>query len=1819
MFRLLLLYLTINHRVQLIVSNEIVDEVKELKNAPPDHVIPFSEHENPLEPPTKPKYFAPGEWAKPSSNKSRALEFVPTKLYAQVRQTHTRKHVPREEALRQAKTDEEKENAARLKEVVTKRKVNTVYTEEGYEDAAYDHGGHIRNADIKENYSSISPDTIPKKQKNENNSDEIINDDSVVDDKFIIENEVEKLEKDLSREDKEAAKGAETEVPENLRDLTDDSGSYDYDDEEKSKESIRDYDYEDKENDRVTSTESYTSDSEEIPLTKESQKKPVMFKQSEEIFDYFHTTIKPAHDFSPVLKELSSMEDDYKSSDYGRVFWDYFKTTKSPLPLRTSNSHLSKHEISVPKIELQASASSKNPSDHTHMYPSLSQIYETWKQRGLEQSYTGTSPEREITELNETITTQTSGELSEDDSEEQSAEIKPKKRYMVMVRGSKINSNDSNIAKLSSKNKNSNSNVMNDLKNIIKPEEVEGNIIMTQTPDGPSLGQVTYADFLRDTYGNLNNPTVTQESGVLMEQIIPGTISYSSDVSSPGSLVGPAATPPIYRYRQHQQRHHQKQQPLTRRNRKRQILSLIKMLPPPRNSRSEYAQYNPQRRNGSVKSDHDPWPDVYNNYRSVLHLDGKTSNRRKRFSTMIDKGLDNVKAMLNGVKNIYQSVNKVTFDLSRKKRNVQELLIGAPRIVDEVINEEIKSRFPDDDDDDEADAEVEKNYSGNYGKKERDKVEVELPEYNFSDVAEAQDYNEENGSIESPPTEPLDNEKYPFYHNDQISRASPLKYVISPRQVPQKTDGGSEFYESRDKYMSCDDIEPDISKELPEDDHEPVQNGDLKKNLPRLRGLGDKLSCLRDKYFDKNPLDNPLFKEMRIESPEMPEELNPVALKLAFSSLIGDPEANIARRISKKPEIIDLRSSNSQKNHITNEFKNKSNNGPEVWNNHARKYRRRYSTTTATPDALYQRQVYEDVMGTIKNMAHMYQPRPVTSKPLTTPNRISKSNSNINYSSESSRDRDKNQKNHHINVRPIPSPSSILTVPQVASRYKFMPYRTNRVSYKTRPRIDSVPGSNVPRIVGYFKTVRVHKRSVDTLEPDANNKAIGRNILVRNSTRLKRMRRPKSTLMPETSSQASDRIIYTIDDRVRHSKPRGRVRYGQFTTSSTILNEETRRSEPRYTPIRKFDDDVHKLEYLDKNGEATDDIRKTDGYGEVVERDQVASNENGRRYDVHEEQQEKTTQPPIILDNDKSSETQYTTQYSEDGEGSGGDSEEVSNKPYRGEESKDNENEEETDDKESENNTDEDEQVERPSGSYKKNSHEESHEAVNDDDESSHETPPYDDAEKNLSYKSEGEEEFERFKSRPFSPFNSNEDERYSDLGPRVSKPEFYHPPFDSLKSKKSSIYRGRSDDESKYTFPWHYDDEDASEESKRYERFSGRHEYPWERRERLERQRERSLKDGDDDDEVSKEEQGRSGSVTRFRKLYPWEVYNVPSMGYEINRASNYFSPMYEFDNYGFSSQFRPIKFSSRYQSKLNPPKKYVEHENKKKFTINDDDEDDDDDNNVKSTTMISQIPATSATFPSLISETTTQSMKINASVPVYTVRPRSRRLGYPKTTVQTVTLRPRISRRRGQSLGISSDNKKSENARKQSLMTRRRSRMTTLTTIKPPLLGRKRFSKNAEDESTTPRTNRNVEHRSKISKEEIIRKMTFPDSDESVRDYEKSSPKNEMMEKLSIITKETPEHIYRTEEVDKNGVKDTFFTILPNNNTQTPMEYDKIMSIDRIGMEEPVHNENITKDSPGFDVSLPIIPANAMQLNEHGTRKIMSSISWIAENYDY
>lgn len=79
------------------------------------------------------------------------IDFVPQKLYTQVRKTESQKHLPRSEI-----DPEQEENADRLREVIKDSIVHTVYSEEGYEDSAYDHAGHEKKAQNSEGHSENS-------------------------------------------------------------------------------------------------------------------------------------------------------------------------------------------------------------------------------------------------------------------------------------------------------------------------------------------------------------------------------------------------------------------------------------------------------------------------------------------------------------------------------------------------------------------------------------------------------------------------------------------------------------------------------------------------------------------------------------------------------------------------------------------------------------------------------------------------------------------------------------------------------------------------------------------------------------------------------------------------------------------------------------------------------------------------------------------------------------------------------------------------------------------------------------------------------------------------------------------------------------------------------------------------------------------------------------------------------------------------------------------------------------------------------------------------------------------------------------------------------------------------------------------------------------------------------------------------------------------------------------------------------------------------------------------------------------------------------
>ncbi|XP_044253450.1 titin-like [Tribolium madens] len=86
--------------------------------------------------------------------------FVPIKLYTQVRRSESEEHLPR------------LVEDPRLREVIKDSKIQTVYTEEGYEDIAYDHAGHEKTAEQDEGFAEFDKEIEKEKQRRKKKEEE---------------------------------------------------------------------------------------------------------------------------------------------------------------------------------------------------------------------------------------------------------------------------------------------------------------------------------------------------------------------------------------------------------------------------------------------------------------------------------------------------------------------------------------------------------------------------------------------------------------------------------------------------------------------------------------------------------------------------------------------------------------------------------------------------------------------------------------------------------------------------------------------------------------------------------------------------------------------------------------------------------------------------------------------------------------------------------------------------------------------------------------------------------------------------------------------------------------------------------------------------------------------------------------------------------------------------------------------------------------------------------------------------------------------------------------------------------------------------------------------------------------------------------------------------------------------------------------------------------------------------------------------------------------------------------------------------------------
>lgn len=1820
---------------------------------PPDHVIPHSEYEETRDVPTQPKYVAPGTWAKPPSEKNIPLDFVPTKLHAQVRGKHTVKRLPQRHVIESAEADEERRNALRLRAVVTNSKVNTVYTEEGYEDSAYDHAGHIRDADFhegfarklhdqKKNEENSSSDNKKGKDKNlipdefeeyeedyqdhlqENrkeaeDKDNLIEHDrgsweeSEINPKFVAENNIQKLEEDVEEDAEEAERSSKTYQNAQESKLRNDikigssesEDSHDLDDnskrenksikkkKKKSKPRKKARKLKLKEKLRPGSYETTVFPFQEASLIDvDTPASPHGFVTSPpQIYSIDQTTLRYV---APLTAALFRRIDEPTTASYSQLFWNYFKerqdpsTTESPTFASNSTTMNPEQEARTPiavatidghgpyllvtKEETVTSPStfldprSFRPrnlfSDHVEFGPTSAQAQSRHLlgQSGVDYvnnviaastvaTFTNVpslNPESveysSSTLLDTTVSSSTPAVMTINFTQEAYARIadyhenpflgpvldnsniavtRNKLKYKVLARAPSRDkkpvksvtqsSPHRQISPASSKEEKEYKKIRDELNakynkmlSYIKNSKQETQSFPKEkkiffpkdfTLMRPPVQRTAYSIFLTDHPPPINRSSASIESESSREA---NWRSENQHHSQPIKLRPLAHVKPVY--------------PIYRKN----SFPTTKLLPPPLSLAKNYANYrgnkqndnhhshlggksqqrrdNPFRyfplnpeasrrtrarrkrsdegefRDGSNATDVDVKAAANNSVtndskseqrdkslfdRVIDRSEGKLSSRRVidapdamklsfTRSRVNESGTSRNENNASGERKNFEDARKMIIDISKidkkglisiqsakqngrindtdavelakKKRDVkretyliknsrdkvnernhEELLNDSPKISGDVIDKEIAARF--NEKDDETSPKVQKN----------GKVEIEVPSFDYVEELVEDDLIKFSTTTEAP----LDLKKYPFYDNENVPSASALKYVVDPRIVPRKTSRGMEFYDSRNAYKQCDEVEPNLEKVLPEKEEPDPERGP-QEDLPRLRGLGDKLDCFKAKYFDENPLDSPLFAEKLVEEPTPPTELNPTKFASKIMVLPEENDEYVVPQVSRKPErsgrqwrnrirpydTVDSIRVNYKHDPQTGRGRNAyfhTVRGTRLTNSMRRtknrKPRPKISTTTPSSKlhqtASYQNQVYEDVMGNIRNMKNTYQVYETTLPPFKQILIAAAGSENALKVEDTPKERS-TSKPDVTDVTDVTNNTKSSEIKGLVPPPKYLIHRQSYRKHRplAKSRVSFIRSSTLPRIIAHHHTTKLNKRSTtDDIARNSSESTINKNKkdtvngsvevdVVGNDTSIIKLieeatnktnitsepldleieesrpisvqDRSLSTILKindkkkrkNTSSDLRSepqKIVYTIRDRIRYSKPKWDTRgIGKFTANSKMVDEDSRRKEPRYNGIeikKKPSDGRQTNSTIMNSTENTSGIESamlledresstTEVYHAeesavqqmIYKKDEYPEGEKTENIGMEgffkEDEEENTTNTYKVhenVDEDVSTvipskEVLNLRKYLESDPPGYAEAffEEVTTSKNRA-----NTNHEDSEEKQ-EKGTDYpgnvanlwdndsvekiEEQIETPT-------------KLNSED---------DDSEESSSKEEQGSNKDETFFTYTRRPLltESDKDDEHSEKT-TVHKPF----PFSRYKSKfKKESEENNPEEESEeksedYVFPWHADKENEGDKP-RWLFHLDRYEYPWERRARSakERKKWKQIEEETFDDEDKEE------SKIFERPSYPWEKYNVPSTNHKVNTRRG-ISRRYVDDSEESSSDYVP-KYSSRYSS---------------------------------------------------------------------------------------------------------------------------------------------------------------------------------------------------------------------------------------------------------------------------------------------------------------
>ncbi|XP_076396478.1 uncharacterized protein LOC105661799 [Megachile rotundata] len=1963
-----------HNKVQRSLEDEDDEESEEDPEGPPDHVIPYSDHEEPGNVSTKPKYVGPGEWAKPPKNSDVPLDFVPTKLYAQVRKTHTVRRLPRRKALEYAESEEEKENAARLREVVRNSKVNTVYTEEGYEDSAYDHGGHVRDADFEEEYARKVQERLKDRKKVGDDAEQSKTDPEDYEDyedhkiasnivnernekvypKVVVEEGIEQLQDDLEREAEETEKRFE------IGKLDEDGDS-----KENGGKKVRK---------RKRPSKKSKIDGESVEATTIPIEATTL-----NFAPYKYET----HENSPVVN-VQKAEENPTTVSYSQIFWDYFKKKQSE---PTSQSSTSIDSTTVNPNYLQASTLGNTLAPYsfygeeaTTLFPAIdSSVFDAKNPEFLvdpefknDQNQLSRSKNTDISELWQPIS-----------NEPTTTDAQYLGTYDEIMNDQGIPFSNF-VRNLDSKESNMDGSLFTPSLNLVMNRKPRYKIAIRQKPKKTS--EHFNKKSTKETRVESTTRSIPMHENYM--KVLMHLKNEKANHRHPNSLQ-PNYSPPnlnddprkrkplqnmnnYYNYLPHGSRENTfvNQRPRqVRKNRPRQTHPEIVQRPPSRNRNllpafdllppspfliDDFARAKETidylTGNGSNQARNLVRP--YRRASSMESIAGIRAKRRERRSANEGVGEDvkgsrpanndatNRGEIEQAAKNSSVERNSqlkansglqvaLVPDTSAEKRigekksvqgrelqegrvdereirtegdlesfkynddeksnagskSHEELLNEAPRLTNDVIQKEIDARF-------------------NGQKEEEDTqgdVEVEVPDFDY--VEELVEENQPDIETESSVEGNVDLQKYPFYNSEKIPTPSALKYAIDPGRLPRKTYGGMEFYGSRDAYKHCEEVEPTL-KVVPEKE-EPVPERGPEENLPRLRGLGDKLDCFKAKYFDSDPFDNPLFLEKEVEDPSPPAELDTKRFASRIMMFPKQSDDYVVQKSSRKPENY-RRPRKPSSNAIRSQkprrvvYRTYPGTGrgkrPRVYrvqgvrvkypngSRRPQKVVKRPVTSASDVWSMYlpfQSQVYEDVMGTIRNMANSYQVYEVTTLPTSDEVTVDGVDDvKMNVSTDSSRYGKKDEagdiKRPHKTDRNIEG--------MVPPKYRPQNgYQRIRIPQKNRTRVQHLRKSNGLR-GNRPQKIRVYKRdlrdkenegasflekkmfpdSEDNEEVDYLSRTVVKthNSVVKNDTADDDLSRRNSTTsktsdikrkskVPKNVSSSADeeqkksqKIVYTIKDRIRYSKPKGEGRFGKF--NETEVREDKRRREPTYNYIKRrkplnrpstteveitwtessISTATLPNEYIEQiDKEPAKDLNKQLPVEEIsdqslntstkLEEQDQSSNKlsnNSKGYAVYENvnESEETTQKPHT---ETSSEFNLKSFLEKDSPGFTDTSEELRKvlSPNNSHHFK----------FESDSTNIGDKKLEEENASFEHNSNEASSEKLDTNVQTTTES-----SEESDSKESESEEHssFFKYESRPSSPSENYEDEKIS----------------------KGSSEEADESEEKEYVFPWYRDKENERRRRRNRGRI-GEYEYPWERRERLareERKKRKGLRSFDDEDVED--------TSLHQRRIYPRGKYRFWS---RKDASEENIS-----DALGSSSEYRPIrKYSSKYNAKSTklPIKKLKNLKSKRLDEIKRSIEKSLEGNSTESDSYKERGTSRGIVPEDVTLEPVARNRKKVRNSSDVEGRNSSESIKNSKDSEITVlksvgesrnsTERSNKKRRRPAKNSISNaetvirsgdDSNRTRRRQKSGLTTPSTiTSASTASTTSASRVARRRNQKSVKDSKRTAGRTMNQSNNGVNNVTEVSKSSTNRSKAESGQNGGKN-PTNEIPDQTKDETRQVSENSDKVKSFDKNNEeqKNNLENKKSDKDSKTVDEISKLnqkfssddddkkfdFKDDRIELLSDFDKSEDISDEE-FESALKIdagtAPNRAVQLSEQESREVVSSVSWISENYNF